>query len=62
MNVVFIGAHPDDEMFCLGTLLLCRQRGDHLFLVCATNGDKGISDDPDFCEGRRESAAGGGAE
>ncbi len=48
MNVVFIGAHPDDEMFCLGTLLLCRQRGDHVSLICATNGDKGISDDPDF--------------
>jgi LmbE family N-acetylglucosaminyl deacetylase len=48
MNVAFIGAHPDDEMFCLGTLLLCRKRGDHLFLICATNGDKGISDDPDF--------------
>ena len=48
MNVAFIGAHPDDEMFCLGTLLLCRQRGDRLFLICATNGDKGISDDPDF--------------
>jgi len=48
MNVAFIGAHPDDEMFCLGTLLLCRRRGDRLFLICATNGDKGISDDPDF--------------
>jgi LmbE family N-acetylglucosaminyl deacetylase len=48
MNVVFIGAHPDDEMFCLGTLLLYRQRGDHVSLICATNGDKGISDDPDF--------------
>ena len=48
MNVVFIGAHPDDEMFCLGTLLLYRKHGDRVSLVCATNGDKGISDDPDF--------------
>jgi len=48
MNVVFIGAHPDDEMFCLGTLLLYRKRGDRVSLICATNGDKGISDDPDF--------------
>lgn len=48
MNVVFIGAHPDDEMFCLGTLLLYRKRGDQVSLICATNGDKGISDDPDF--------------
>ena len=46
MNVVFIGAHPDDEMSCLGTLLQYRQRGDRIALVCATNGDKGISDDP----------------
>lgn len=48
MNITFVGAHPDDEMFCLGTLLLYRRRGDHLTLICATNGDKGISDDPAF--------------
>ncbi len=48
MNVLFVGAHPDDEMSCLGTLLLYRRRGDTLSLVCATNGDKGISDDPGF--------------
>jgi LmbE family N-acetylglucosaminyl deacetylase len=48
MNVAFAGAHPDDEMFCLGTLLLCRRRGDTITLICTTNGDKGISDDPDF--------------
>ena len=44
MRVAFIGAHPDDEMFCLGTLLLYRNRGDQLSLICATNGDKGMSD------------------
>jgi LmbE family N-acetylglucosaminyl deacetylase len=48
MRVLFIGAHPDDEMSCLGTLLLYRRRGDSLALVCTTNGDKGMSDDPDF--------------
>lgn len=48
MNVTFIGAHPDDEMFCLGVLLKYRRRGDNITLVCTTNGDKGISDDPDF--------------
>jgi len=48
MNIAFIGAHPDDEMYCLGTLLLYRRRGDHLSLICATNGDKGMSDDPHF--------------
>ena len=48
MNIAFIGAHPDDEMYCLGTLLLYQRRGDHLALICATNGDKGMSDDPNF--------------
>ncbi len=48
MNVLFVGAHPDDEMSCLGTLLLYRRRGDTLSLVCTTNGDKGMSDDPEF--------------
>jgi LmbE family N-acetylglucosaminyl deacetylase len=48
MNVLFVGAHPDDEMSCLGTLILYRRRDDRISLVCATNGDKGISDDPTF--------------
>jgi LmbE family N-acetylglucosaminyl deacetylase len=47
MNITFVGAHQDDEMFCLGTLLKCRQRGDRLSLICTTNGDKGMSDRPD---------------
>ena len=33
-------------MFCLGTLLKYRKRGDTLSLICTTNGDKGMSDDP----------------
>lgn len=48
MNVVVIGAHPDDEMGCLGTLLRCRRRGDRISFITATNGDKGMSDEPDF--------------
>jgi LmbE family N-acetylglucosaminyl deacetylase len=48
VNIAFIGAHPDDEMYGLGTLLLYRHRGDRLSLICATNGDKGMSDDPGF--------------
>ena len=48
MKVLFVGAHPDDEMSCLGTLLLYRRRGDQIALVCATNGDKGMSDDFSF--------------
>ena len=48
MKIAFIGAHPDDEMYCLGTLLLYQRRGDHISLICATNGDKGMSDDPNF--------------
>lgn len=47
MNITFIGAHPDDEMFCLGTLLKYRAQGGHRFsFAYLTNGDKGISDDP----------------
>jgi LmbE family N-acetylglucosaminyl deacetylase len=48
VNVAFVGAHPDDEMACLGTLLNYRRRGDEISLVCATNGELGISDDPNF--------------
>lgn len=42
MRVMAVGAHPDDvEMYCSGTLLACRARGDDLFVCCMTNGDKG---------------------
>ncbi len=47
MNITFVGAHQDDEMFCLGSLLKYRERGDRLSLICVTNGDKGMSDLPD---------------
>jgi LmbE family N-acetylglucosaminyl deacetylase len=48
MNIAFVGAHQDDEMYCLGTLLQYRQRGDALSFVCVTNGDKGMSDQPNL--------------
>ena len=42
MNVLAIGAHPDDfEFMCSGTLLKCRDRGDHIFAVLATSGNTG---------------------
>lgn len=46
MNVTFVGAHQDDEMFCLGTLLKYRRQGHRLSFICTTNGDKGMSDQP----------------
>jgi len=47
MNIALIGAHQDDEMFCLGTLLKYREQKRHRFsFIYLTNGDKGISDDP----------------
>lgn len=48
MNVVSIMAHQDDEMFCLGTLLKCKKRGDDLFFVTLTDGSKGFVQTPDI--------------
>ena len=46
ISVLAVFAHPDDEGFgCGGTLAMLAARGDHITLVCATNGDAGeISD------------------
>jgi N-acetylglucosamine malate deacetylase 1 len=41
MNVVCVGAHQDDEMTCLGTLIKCAQRGDQVTVITLSNGDKG---------------------
>ena len=42
MRVLAVGAHPDDiEMYCSGTLLACKARGDDVFVACVMNGDKG---------------------
>ena len=46
MNVVSIMAHQDDEMRCLGAMLKCRARGDHLFFVTLTDGAKGMVQTP----------------
>ena len=55
MNVVSIMAHQDDEMFCLGTMLKCRARGDTLWFITLTDGSKGFTQRPDIS---REEAAG----
>ncbi len=54
MNVVSLMAHQDDEMFCLGTLLKCRARGDHLVFITVTDGSKGFVQNPGIS---REEAA-----
>ena len=42
MNVLAIGAHPDDlEFMCGGTLLKCRDRGDRIFVALTTSGNTG---------------------
>ena len=44
MNVLFVGAHPDDvEVFCGGTAALYAGRKDTLFFCVATNGNVGSS-------------------
>jgi len=40
MNILFVGAHPDDiETFCGGTAARYKARGDKLFFCVATNGN-----------------------
>ena len=42
MNILAIGAHPDDiEMQCAGTLALYAQQGHKVFMAVATNGNVG---------------------
>ena len=44
MNVLFVGAHPDDiEVFCGGTAATYAQQGANLFFCVATNGNCGSS-------------------
>lgn len=44
MNIVAIGAHPDDvELTTIGTLLLARERADDVTIVTTTNGAAGAS-------------------
>lgn len=45
MNILAIGAHPDDiELQCAGTLALYAKQGHHVFMAVATNGDMGNYD------------------
>lgn len=47
MNVLAVGAHPDDiEILCGGTLAKCAARGDRVTMVCAANGDCGSAVHP----------------
>jgi len=48
MNVVSIMAHQDDEMRCLGAMLKCKARGDHLAFVTLTDGSAGFVQQPDI--------------
>jgi len=42
MNILAIGAHPDDiEMQCAGTLALYKEQGHEIFVAVATNGNVG---------------------
>jgi len=42
MNILAVGAHPDDiEVHCAGTLALYAQRGDKVTMAIATNGEVG---------------------
>ena len=45
MNVLAIGAHPDDiEILCGGTLALYAEQGHKIFMAVATNGNVGTPD------------------
>ena len=42
MNVLAIGAHPDDiEILCAGTLALYKKQGHTVFMAVATDGSVG---------------------
>ena len=44
MNILAVGAHPDDiEFQCAGTLAKYARRGDKVFLAVSTNGEAGTS-------------------
>lgn len=45
MNVLAIGAHPDDiEVFCAGTLLKYKQQGHNIFIALTTSGNIGSNE------------------
>ncbi len=43
-TVMFIGAHPDDEVGCLGTFAKLIQNGNTVYIVHLTSGNKGSRD------------------
>jgi LmbE family N-acetylglucosaminyl deacetylase len=46
MNVLAVGAHPDDiELGCAGALLCHAARGDHVSILVMTDGERGLLDD-----------------
>jgi N-acetylglucosamine malate deacetylase 1 len=48
MNILFLGAHPDDaEIFAFGSLLAWHRLGAHVGLVVATDGAAGGQLPPD---------------
>lgn len=58
MNVLAIGAHPDDiEIYMFGTLAACAARGDRLDYVIATDGAKGGKADPALLSATRKAEA-----
>ncbi len=46
LSVVSVGAHQDDELGCLGTLIRYRGQGSQITTVSLSNGDKGGQHDP----------------
>ncbi|MGE5280056.1 MAG: PIG-L deacetylase family protein [Deltaproteobacteria bacterium] len=54
MNILAIGAHPDDiEFGCGGTLMRCAQKGHQVFLLVLTSGGVGGSPEKRRCEQER---------
>ena len=62
MNVLFVGAHPDDiETYCGGTAARYAQQGDKIFFCVATSGNIGSStlSKDEIAAVRRQEAANG---
>lgn len=58
MNVLAVGAHPDDiELGCGATLLAHRQRGDDVALLVMTTGEEGPQDARSRMEEQQDAAA-----
>jgi len=56
MNILAVGAHPDDiEYGCAGTLIKYRRQGHNIFLCVVTNGS--AKDDPEMRKKEQREAA-----